>query len=195
MTMQPSQPLPGAPDDVPLDPSGFPDPGRPRYCARCGAPMREVDRGDRLRPECPRCGWVYYAKNALGAAILVEREGRILLVQRAHEPYKDWWMLPAGFVEYGEDAAHTAVREAQEECRLTVALEGVFGTYFGTDDPRNPSYLIVYHARPDPPDAEPVAGDDAFDARWFAADHLPAQIAFEGHRKAIRDWQTGRKSG
>jgi ADP-ribose pyrophosphatase YjhB (NUDIX family) len=182
-------------DDVLLDPSGFPDPGRPRFCARCGAAMREVDRGDRLRPECPRCGWVYYAKNALGAAILVERNGRILLVQRAHDPYQGWWMLPAGFVEYGEDAAATAVREAQEECRLSVELEGVFGTYFGTDDPRNPSYLLVYHARPDPVDAEPVAGDDACDARWFGPGALPPQIAFEGHRKAIRDWQQTADAG
>jgi 8-oxo-dGTP diphosphatase len=154
--------------------------------------MREVDRGDRLRPECPACGWVYYAKNALGAAILVERDGRVLLVQRAHDPYKGWWMLPAGFVEYGEDAAGTAVREAMEECGLRVTLNGVFGTYFGTDDPRNPAYLIVYHAQPEPPDAEPVAGDDAADARWFAADGLPEHVAFEAQRRAIADWATKR---
>ena len=175
-------------DDVPLDPSGFPDPGRPRFCARCGAAMREVDRGDRLRPECPRCGWVYYAKNALGAAILVERASQVLLVQRAHDPYRGWWMLPAGFVEYGEDAAGTAVREALEECGLRVTLGGVFGTYFGTDDPRNPSYLIVYYAQPEPEDAEPTPGDDAADARWYAADGLPEHIAFEAQRQAIADW-------
>ena len=154
--------------------------------------MREVDRGDRLRPECPTCGWVYYAKNALGAAILVERNGTILLVQRAHDPYRGWWMLPAGFVEYGEDAAGTAVREAREECRLAVRLEGVFGTYFGTDDPRNPSYLIVYRAHPDPADASPAAGDDAADAQFFANEALPEQIAFEAQRQAIRDWQQSR---
>src|SRR5262245_56504903 len=70
--------------DVPLDPGGFPDPGRPHYCARCGTAMTERDSGGRRRPVCPRCGWVYYAKNALGAAVLVEREGMVLLVQRAH---------------------------------------------------------------------------------------------------------------
>jgi 8-oxo-dGTP diphosphatase len=151
--------------------------------------MEEREQGGRRRPVCPRCGWVYYAKNAIGAAILVERDGEILLVQRAHQPYQGWWMLPAGFVEYGEDAARTAVREAQEECGLTVDLTGVFGVYFGTDDPRNPSYLIVYHARPDPPDATPVAGDDASAVAFFPAGRLPDQIAFEGHRQALADWQ------
>jgi 8-oxo-dGTP diphosphatase len=174
--------------DTLLDPSGFPDPGRPRFCARCGSPMQEAERGGRLRPVCPQCGWVYYAKNALGAAILVERDGHVLLVQRAHDPYQGWWMLPAGFVEYGENAEGTAAREAVEECGLVVQVTGVFGTYFGTDDPRNPSYLLVYRAEPADPQADPVAGDDACDAGWFARDALPEQIAFEGHRQALADW-------
>jgi 8-oxo-dGTP diphosphatase len=136
---------------------------------------------------------VYYAKNALGAAILVERAGAVLLVQRAHEPYQGWWMLPAGFVEYGEEAARTAVREAREECALDVRLRGVFGLYFGADDPRNPSHLIVYHAVPDPLDAEPAAGDDAAAVGWFAAAELPERIAFEGHRAALADWAATRQ--
>ena len=173
---------------APLDPSGLPDPGRPRYCARCGSPLEERETGGRRRPVCPACGWVYYAKNALGAAVLLERGGQLLLVQRAHDPYRGWWMLPAGFVEYGEDAAATAVREAQEECGLGVRLTGVFGVYFGLDDPRNPSYLIVHHATPEPAHAEPVAGDDAAAARWFSPGDLPPQIAFEAHRAAIADW-------
>jgi 8-oxo-dGTP diphosphatase len=136
---------------------------------------------------------VYYAKNGLGAAVLIERDDRVLLIRRAHEPYQGQWMLPAGFVEYGEDAAASAIREAQEECSLAVTLDGVFGTYFGTDDPRNPSYLIVYRARPEPPGAVPVAGDDACEAAWFSAHALPAQIAFQAHRQALADWQAGQR--
>ncbi len=188
-------------DDAPLDPSGYADPGRPRYCARCGSPVEERDRGDRVRPVCPRCGWTYYAKNALGAAVLVERRvgppgragaaqpaAQILLVQRAHDPYAGDWMLPAGFVEYGEDAAASAVREAMEECSLDVRLDGVFGLYFGTDDPRNPAYLIVYRASPTDPSQTPVAGDDACAAAWFPADRLPPNVAFEAQRRALADW-------
>ena len=178
-----------------MDPSGFADPGRPRFCARCGAAMDERDHGDRRRPVCPACGWTYYAKNALGAAVLIERTTNsagsvpeILLVQRAHDPYRGDWMLPAGFVEYGEDAAATAAREAAEECSLTVRVGDVFGLYFGTDDPRNPSYLIVYHASVTDPGQQPTAGDDACAAVWFPAEHLPPNIAFEAHRRALADW-------
>ena len=181
------------PNDILLDPSGFPDPGRPRCCARCGSGMEERDVSARRRPVCPRCGWTYYAKNAVGAGILVEHDGKVLLVQRAHEPYQGPWMLPAGFVEYGEDAAATAVREAEEECALRVRLEGTFGIYFGTDDPRNPSYLVVYRARLEPPEQTPRAGDDAADAGWFPHDGLPPRIAFQAHRQALGEWATARQ--
>ena len=43
---------------APHDPSGYPDPGRPGRCARCGTVTEERDRGGRLRPTCPNCGWV-----------------------------------------------------------------------------------------------------------------------------------------
>lgn len=182
---------PDSTTEIPLDPSGFADPGRPRYCARCAAPLIEEERSGRLRPRCPRCGWVYYAKNALGAAVLIERAGQVLLVQRAHEPYQGDWKLPAGFVEYGEEAASSAVREAEEECALAVEVDGVFGTYFGTDDPRNPSYLLVYRAHTLDSQAEPTAGDDACAVRWSAPGHLPPNIAFAAHRRALADWQAG----
>jgi 8-oxo-dGTP diphosphatase len=140
-----------------------------------------------VRPRCPACGWVYYAKNALGAALLIVEDGKVLLVQRAHEPYLGQWMLPAGFVEYGEFAEESAVREAEEETGLDVALDGLWGFYFGTDDPRNVAHLAVYAARR--VGGTLRAGDDASDARFFPRDALPEQIAFQAHRRTLADWQ------
>ena len=64
-----------------VDPSGYADPGRPSFCARCGAALRVEPRGGRDRPVCPSCGWVYYARNALGAAVAIVGPEGILLVQ------------------------------------------------------------------------------------------------------------------
>lgn len=171
---------------APRDPSGYPDPSRPGHCARCGALTEERERGGRLRPICPACGWVYYAKNALGAALLIVDGESVLLVQRAHQPYLGEWMLPAGFVEYGEFAEESAVREAEEETNLQVELTGLWGFYFGTDDPRNVAHLAVYAARPT--GGQLQAGDDAMDARFFHRDAMPAEIAFRSHRRALADW-------
>ena len=59
----------------------YPDPGRPLYCARCAAPLGEQERGGVVRPACSVCGWVYYAKNAVGAAVLLTAGNSVLLVQ------------------------------------------------------------------------------------------------------------------
>jgi ADP-ribose pyrophosphatase YjhB (NUDIX family) len=173
--------------DGPRDPSGYLDPSRPGHCARCGTATREEDRGGRLRPICPACGWVYYAKNATGAALAVVEHERVLLVRRAHEPYKGQWMLPAGFVEYGEFAEETAVREAEEETGLRVEVTGLWGLYYGTDDPRNVAHLAVYEARRVGGTLQ--AGDDADDVRFFGPDELPEEIAFHSHRQALGDWR------
>ena len=96
-------------------------------------------------------------------------------------------MLPAGFVEYGEFAEESAIREAEEETGYRVELTGLWGLYFGTDDPRNVSHLAVYGARI--VGGEPAAGDDASDLAFFPRGGLPSQIAFQGHRRALADWE------
>ncbi len=164
----------------------LPDPGRPAYCARCGTATVAQERGGRPRPTCPACGWVYYARPALGAAVAVELDSRLVLVQRRFEPYAGWWMLPAGFVEYGEFAEDTAAREAEEETGLQIALDGLLGLYFGAGDPRNVAHLAVYRAHA-------LAGtlraaDDAADVRAFEPYAIPLEIAFEAQRQAIADW-------
>lgn len=164
------------------------DPGEPSFCAKCGQPTALRDAGGRRRPHCTACGWTYYAKNAFGAgvAILSDDGHQLLLVQRAHKPYEGHWMLPAGFVEYGDCAADTAIREAEEETGLQVELTGLRGLYFGTDDPRDISHLAVYNARI--VGGTPQAGDDAAAVAFFKHDELPKDIAFRGHRDAIADW-------
>lgn len=159
----------------------FPDPGRPRYCGRCAAPLDEQERGGAVRPVCAECGWVYYARNAVGAGVLLTDGDSVLLVQRKYEPYQDQWTLPAGFVEYGERPDETAAREALEEVGLHVTLTGLVGTYFIADDPRTVGILLVYRAT--------SAGDDAKAASFFRRGALPLEIAFQAHREALREWE------
>jgi ADP-ribose pyrophosphatase YjhB (NUDIX family)/inorganic pyrophosphatase len=170
-----------------------PDVGEPQYCARCAHPLQRRPDGGRARPYCPECGWTYYAKPALGAAAIVEENGRIVLVQRAHEPYQGWWTLPTGFVEYGEDAAETAAREVLEETGLLVEIDGYHGIFFGGGDPRGVAHVAVFYAHRLGGSLAP--GDDAADTGWFSPEEIPEEIAFEGHRKAIARWLTRHREG
>jgi 8-oxo-dGTP diphosphatase len=119
------------------------------------------------------------------AALTGNSPPHLLLVQRAHPPFAGEWALPGGFVDEGEQVAHAAARELAEETGLklgTLRLLGVYDT--PGRDPRGWTVSITYLA--ELPTQMPVTGgDDAREARWFGADHLP-KLAFD-HATIIGD--------
>lgn len=110
---------------------------------------------------------------------------RVLLVQRANQPFRGSWALPGGFVEEGERVTQAAPRELAEETGLQLGALKLLGVYDTPGrDPRGWTVSIVYLAHMRRETA--VAGaDDASDARWFATDALP-ELAFD-HAVIIAD--------
>lgn len=100
------------------------------YCRKCGSPVEHRPPGDgdkRLRAVCPACGTVHYENPLMVVGTVpYTADGRVLLCQRAIEPRKGYWTLPAGFMELGETAAQGAARETQEEAGADIALGPLF---------------------------------------------------------------------
>lgn len=111
------------------------------------------------------------------------------MVQRAHEPFVGDWTIPAGYCEWEENPAETAVRELKEETGLDVGITGVFKIYNGHDDPRTNAVLVLYFA--DILGGELRPDDDALRAEFFTWDKIPKNIAFEAHRQALTDLKVG----
>ena len=65
-------------------------------------------------------------------AVVVEREGRFLLVEEQSERSDMVLNQPAGHVEQGETLEQAAIREALEETGWDVALTAVLGLYVYT---------------------------------------------------------------
>lgn len=153
-----------------------------RFCPLCGTPTEEKELFGKTRPVCPECGWIHFADPKVAAAVLIEQDGRVLLVRRANEPFRGLWTLPAGFVDAREDPAEAAARECLEETGLSVRVMRVLDVVAGREHERGADFVIVYLA-------EVLAGklspmDDADAADWFPRDHLPP-LAFNATKKVL----------
>ena len=56
---------------------------------------------------------------------IVEKEGKVLLVQEAKESCKDKWNISTGSLELGESITQGALREIKEETGCDVELTGI----------------------------------------------------------------------
>ena len=141
------------------------------FCLRCGASLTSANRFGHERPVCPNCGWIHFADPKVAAAVMVEQDGRVLLVRRVNEPFRGLWTLPAGFVDAGEDPAQAAERECLEETSLTVRVTRVMDVIAGREHPRGADFIIVYSAQLI--SGIPQACDDADQVGWFERSNLP----------------------
>jgi 8-oxo-dGTP diphosphatase len=105
---------------------------------------------------------------AVGVVVL--RGDEVLLVRRGTPPRLGQWSLPGGRIEFGETVEAAALRELKEETGveaqllgLIEVLDAVFTSRTSGDVTRH-YVLIDFGARW--LSGEPVAGDDAADARF-----------------------------
>jgi 8-oxo-dGTP diphosphatase len=100
----------------------------------------------------------------LGVSAVVVHDGDLLLVRRGHGPAAGVWALPGGHVEAGELLAEAVVRELREE----TGLEGTCGRLVNyaevmADDIH---FVILSFEVTALERTDPVAGDDAAEAKW-----------------------------
>ncbi len=160
-------------------------PNEIRFCPRCATPVVLKVKFGRERPVCPNCRWIHFADPKVAAAVLVEQDRHILLVQRGNEPYRGLWSLPAGFVNADEDPALAAARECLEETGLEVAISAILEIRHGREHARGADFVIFYRAQVT--GGLLHAGDDANDAAWFERGHLPG-LAFESTKYILEQY-------
>ena len=153
-----------------------------KFCPRCGAEVAHEDKYGMVRPVCPQCGWIHFVDPKVAAAVLIEWDGRVLLVRRTNEPFRGLWTLPAGFVNGGEDPAEAAARECLEETGLTVRVTHVLDVIAGREHNRGADFIIVYQA--EVISGALLAADDADAAEWFAREALPP-LAFKATQRIL----------
>lgn len=107
---------------------------------------------------------------------IVIRANKVLLVQRANPPDAGRWGFPGGKIEQGERLTDAALRELAEETGVSAEALRVFTAvdafdYDGSGNLSRHFILIAVLCRWTA--GEPVAGDDAVQARWVDIESLP----------------------
>ena len=166
-------------------------PQQVRYCLQCGSPLEVAERFGKPRPVCLACGWIYFADPKVAVAVLVEQEGKVLLVRRAVDPQRGYWSLPAGFIDAGEDPMEAATRECLEETGLLVRIVALLDVVYGQEHPRGANFVICYQG--DIISGAPQPGDDVDAVGFFTRDQLPPLAFKTTHRMLAIDKQS-RKS-
>lgn len=106
---------------------------------------------------------------------VVIRGDQVLLVRRANPPDAGRWGFPGGKIEQGEPLFQAALRELKEETGVTAEAIRTFTAVDAFDrgtggDLRRHFILIAVLCRWTAGD--PVAGDDALEARWVDLESL-----------------------
>jgi ADP-ribose pyrophosphatase YjhB (NUDIX family) len=161
-----------------------------RYCPACGAQLQSAPP-----VTCRACGARHWRNAKPCAGGLVMRDGRLLLIRRAIDPWRGCWDIPGGFCDPDEHPADAAVREVREEVGLDVRVTGMLGIWMDTygsesdGEPAEATLNCYYLAAAG--DGSPVVDPrEATEAAWFAPDDLPEDVAFPGHtRQVLEVWR------
>lgn len=127
-----------------------------------------------------------YKNPALTVDTIILEDNKVVLIKRLNNPYKDYWAIPGGFVEYGEKVEDAAVREAKEETGLDIELIKLVGVYSDPNrDPRGHTVTIAFLSK--------IVGgtlksdSDAKDAKFIEINELKnMKLAFD-HNEIIKD--------
>jgi len=164
-----------------------------KYCSFCGDPVViRIPAGDnRERHVCESCDTIHYHNPRIIVGCLPFYGDKVLLCKRAIEPRKDYWTLPAGFMENGETTERGAARESFEEALAETTTLDLYCLY---SVPEINQVFFFYRSELKHGAAFGV-GEESLEVQLFAEHEIPwDNIAFYTVYKTLKYYFEDRKS-
>ncbi len=138
-----------------------------RFCGRCGSTTVAHAQGERARV-CPSCAFASYPRINPCIIVAVTR-GEEILLARARRFNRPMFSTLAGFIEAGESAEETLLREVKEEVGVLVRNP----RYFGSQSWPFPGNLMLgFHAEYESGELV-LQEDEIAEAGFFHFSELP----------------------
>lgn len=123
-------------------------------------------------------------KATVGA--IIEKDNKLLLTKRNIEPFKGYWCLPGGHIEYFEPAKDAMIREIKEETGLD--FDGKFVGYIDEAMPELNWHAVFLVFKGTATGKEKKCEIEVQEMRWFSKeDALKQKLAFK-HDEAIKKY-------
>ena len=115
-------------------------------------------------------------KPQVGTAMILNRDGKVLLMKRKSPHGQGTWSTPGGHLDFGETLEGCAARESKEEVGVDVVdirFRSVTNDVF---EPQGKHYVTIWMEGT--PIGEPgiVADQEVEEIGWFAWDALPRPL-------------------
>jgi ADP-ribose pyrophosphatase YjhB (NUDIX family) len=155
-----------------------------RYCPNCSQPLTTKFDGGRDRLACPDdgCGFIHFGNFSIGAAAVVMRHGKALLIQRGQNPGRGSWQIPGGYVEHDEPILEAVEREVLEEASVVAKARDVIGfrhSIGGSIGGPSTNLYVVF--RLDYIEGEPAYdNDEVIGAGFYSLDEMSQMDSVQG---------------
>jgi ADP-ribose pyrophosphatase YjhB (NUDIX family) len=155
-----------------------------QYCPYDGQLLLVDPNLNKGLPFCAKCDFIDYHNPRPCVAVLIVKQGQLLLARRAIEPAIGMWDIPGGFVKSSESAETAACREVLEETGLTITLTGFLGSLADVyKDERIPTLNLCFGAEVESGEMRPQS--DVAELSWIVFDQIPEPLAFDHQQQVL----------
>ena len=164
-----------------------------KFCSACGqqVSLKVPPKDNRQRFVCDHCGTIHYQNPRIVVGSVPVYQDRVLLCLRAIEPRRNFWTLPAGFMENGETCDEGARRETHEEACASIDNLQLYTLF---DLPRISQVYMFFRA--DLVAEEFSAGEESLDVGLFRYSDIPwRQLAFPVVAQTLEYYFADREQG
>lgn len=125
------------------------------------------------------------------SGLVIDPEGKWLVVNKRYGGLKGFWSLPAGFVNPGETADEAAVREVLEETGIRTEAEGLIGIRSGVIREEISDNMLIFLMKPLDFAITPQL-KEIYEAKFIN----PEQIMSEGKQSLLLEelWKSKRET-